>query len=221
MSEKSNPTPGEPLESQANGSQSTPAEGHKVGPGRPPADTRWKKGGPSPNPRGRPRKVQTSIPDLGKALERAISKKVRVSRGNRKVSLTRGEIAVEQFLNQAASGDRHAMGLLLDIAKKAGIDVLGNNRQQIEQAITARDQVILDRYVERRTGPAQVIPAERVLAPPQLLDDDLDETKKETTREKVKQEVKQSQPPQKLDQAGYGAGCPPPGGRSLTTGKWT
>jgi len=221
MSEKSDPTRGEPLESQADGSQSKPAEEYKVGPGSPPLDTRWKKGGQSPHPEGRPRKVQTSIPDLGKALERAISKKVRVSRGNRKVSLTRGEIAVEQFLNQAASGDRHAMGLLLDIAKKAGIDVLGNNRQQIEQAITARDQVILDRYVERRTGPAQVIPAERVLAPPQLLDDGLDETKKETTREKFKQEVKQTQPVQPLDQAGYGAGCPPPGGFSLTTRKPT
>ncbi|MGD0044047.1 MAG: hypothetical protein ABSE84_27190, partial [Isosphaeraceae bacterium] len=89
------------------------------------------------------------------------------------------------------------------------------------QAITARDQVILDRYVERRTGPAQVIPAERVLAPPQLLDDGLDETKKETTREKFKQEVKQTQPVQPLDQAGYGAGCPPPGGFSLTTRKPT
>lgn len=52
MSEKSNSAQGEPLESQSNGSASTPAEAYKVGAGRPPADKRWKKGGPSPNPRG-------------------------------------------------------------------------------------------------------------------------------------------------------------------------
>ena len=44
MSEKSNPTRGEPLESQSNRSESTPAEEYKVGPGRPPPDKRWKKG---------------------------------------------------------------------------------------------------------------------------------------------------------------------------------
>ncbi len=59
MSEKSDPTDGEPLDSQSNGSQNQSAEQYQVGPGRPPANTRWKKGGPSPNPRGWPRKDQS------------------------------------------------------------------------------------------------------------------------------------------------------------------
>ncbi|HEV8004167.1 MAG TPA: hypothetical protein VGP63_30160, partial [Planctomycetaceae bacterium] len=75
MSEKSNPTGGEPLESQPNASQGTPAEEYKVGPGRPPPDKRWKKGGPSPNPRGRPRKEQSMLPDVRKAFEQAVNKK--------------------------------------------------------------------------------------------------------------------------------------------------
>ena len=145
MSEKSNPTPGEPLESQANGSQSTPAEAHKVGPGRPPADTRWKKGGPSPNPRGRPRKVHSEYSrprqgfGAGHQQEGAgiagQSESFADARRNRRSSnfSTKPQVVIVMH-----------MGLLLDIAKKAGIDVLGNNRQQIEQAITARDQVILD-----------------------------------------------------------------------------
>ncbi len=61
MSEKSNPTRGGPLEAQSNGSQGTAAEEYKVGPGRPPPDKRWKKGGPSPNPRGRPRNEQSGF----------------------------------------------------------------------------------------------------------------------------------------------------------------
>ena len=75
MSEKSKPTDGEPLESQADGSQSTSTEGYKVGPGSPPPDKRWKKGGPSPNPGGRPRKDQSMLPDVRKAFEQVINKK--------------------------------------------------------------------------------------------------------------------------------------------------
>jgi Family of unknown function (DUF5681) len=82
MSEKSNPTRGEPLASQSNGSESNPTADYNVGPGRPPPDKRWKKGGPSPNPRGRPRKEQSMLPDARKAFEQALNKKVPVNRDN-------------------------------------------------------------------------------------------------------------------------------------------
>ena len=120
MSEKSNPTRTEPLESQSNGSESSPAEEYKVGPGRPPPDKRWKKGGPSPNPHGRPRKEQSMVPDVRKAFEQALNKKVLVSRGNKKVLMTRVEIGLEQLLNQFAKGDRHARRDLMEYRRQAG-----------------------------------------------------------------------------------------------------
>ena len=76
MSEKSNPTAWRGVESQANGSPSTPAEEHKVGPGRPPRTRSGRKAVRRQIPvvgRGRAARV---IPDLGKAFEQAISKKV-------------------------------------------------------------------------------------------------------------------------------------------------
>ena len=133
MSEKSNAT--QPLESQANGSLSTPAEGHNVGPGSPPLDKRWRKGGPSPNPRGRPRKEQSLLPDVRKAFERAINKKVAVPRGDKTVLMTRVEIGLEQLLNQFAKGERQARRDLIEYADKLGIDFLANHKQTLEQAL--------------------------------------------------------------------------------------
>jgi hypothetical protein len=172
MSEESNPRRGSPLESQSNGSQSAPAEEHKVGPGRPPPDKRWRKGGPSPNPRGRPRKEQSMVPDLRKVFEQAINKKVPVPRGDKKVHMTRVEIGFEQLLNQVAKGDRHARRDLLEYAAKLGIDLSGKHRQELEEALTPDYQAILEAFLARQNGGGDVAPAPRVLAPTELLDDD-------------------------------------------------
>src|SRR5271167_1182741 len=129
MSEKSDPTHGAPLESQANGSQSKPIEDYKVGRGRPPADKRWQKGGPSPNPGGRPRKEQSMLPDVRKAFEQAINKKVSVPRGDKMVLMTRVEIGLEQLLNQFAKGERYARRDLIEYADKLGIDFLAKYKQ--------------------------------------------------------------------------------------------
>ena len=231
MSEKSDPTRGEPLESQADGSPSKPAEAHKVGPGSPPPDKRWKKGGPSPNPRGRPRKEQSMLPDMRKAFEQAINMKVAVPRGDKMVLMTRIEIGLEQLLNQFAKGDRHARRGLMEFADRLDIDFLAKHKQTLEQALTPNYQAILETSLARRSG--NVAPAPRVLASSELLEDVAAEPEptppspprqsgaNETIKEKARQELRAMQPSQKLDQASYGAGRPPPGGRSVTTGKPT
>ena len=172
MSEEAHPARGEPLESQAIGSESTPAEEYRVGPGRPPPDQRWKKGGPSPNPRGRPRKQQSMLPDVRKAFEQAVNKKVLVPRGDKKVLMTRIEIGIEQLLNQFAKGDRHARRDLMEYADKLDIDFLAQHRETLEQALSPNYQAILDAYVARQSGAGNVAAAARVLAPPEFLDDD-------------------------------------------------
>jgi hypothetical protein len=172
MSEESNPAGGEPLESQSNGPASTPAEEYRVGPGCPPPDQRWKKGGPSPNPRGRPRKQQSMLPDVRKAFAQAVNKKVSVPRGDKTVLMTRVEIGIEQLLNQFAKGDRYARRDLMEYADKLGIDFLAQHRETLEQALTPNYQAILDAYLVRRSGAGNVAPAARVLAPRELLDDD-------------------------------------------------
>jgi hypothetical protein len=151
MSEKSNPTHCEPLDSQANGSQSN---------------------GPSPNPRGRPRKEPSMLPDVRQAFEQAINKKVSVPRGNKTVLMTRVEIGLEQLLNQFAKGDRYARRDLIEYADKLGIDFLAKHKQTLEQALAPDYQAILEASVARRSGAGNVAPAAPVLASPELLDDD-------------------------------------------------
>ncbi len=185
MSEKSSAPDRDLLQSQAHahqpdGADSTPDEADKVGPGHPPRAKRWQKGGPSPNPKGRPRKDQSLLPDVRKAFEQAINKKVSVPRGDRKVLMTRLEIGFEQLLNQFAKGDRYARRDIMELADKLGIDFLAQHKGALEAVLTPNHQAILDAYVARRTGADSVASAARVLAPPQLLDDD-DSTEAEPT----------------------------------------
>ena len=148
----------EPSERQA--AEGATAEPHQVGPGHPPRNTRWKKGGPSPNPRGRPRKDRTMLPDVKKVFEQALNKKISVVRGDRQVLMTRLEIGFEQLLNQFAKGDRYARRDLMGYADKLGVDLLAKAGQAIEQALMPDHQVILDRFVARQLGAAAVKPGD-------------------------------------------------------------
>jgi hypothetical protein len=49
---------------------------------------------------------------------------------------------------------------------------LAKHRQDIEKAVTPNHQAILDAFLKRQSGAVNVAPAPRVLAPPELLDDD-------------------------------------------------
>ena len=147
-------------------------EDYKVGPGRPPRNTQFKRGGPSPNPRGRPRKQETMHLDAKRAFEQAINKKIRVSQADKKVFMTRIEAGLEQLLNQFAKGDRYARKDLMAYADKLGIDFLAAHRQTLEEALTPNLEAILHAYVARQISTGNLAPAEPVLATPELLDDE-------------------------------------------------
>jgi hypothetical protein len=172
MSEQSDAAPKDPLESQTDASDSTLAEAYRVGPGCPPLNRQWKKGGPSPNPRGRPRKDQSMGPDVRKAFEQALNKKVSIARGDRKVLMTRVQIGLEQLLNQFAKGDRYARRDLMEYADKLGVDFLAGQGQALEAALTPNYQMILDAFLARRSGAADDAAPGRAVAPPELLDED-------------------------------------------------
>jgi hypothetical protein len=151
------------------------------------------KGGPSPNPRGRPRKEQSMLPDVRKAFELAINKRVAVPRGDKTVLMTRVEIGFEQLLNQFAKGERYARRDLMEYADKLGIDFLANHKQALEQALTPDYQAILDASLARRSG--NVAPAPRALASPELLDDDAAEPEPALSS-RPKEQI-EPEPPQK------------------------
>jgi Family of unknown function (DUF5681) len=153
----------------------------KVGPGNPPQETRWKKGDPSPNPKGRPRKKSALTPDVKKLFEAALSKQIRLTRDGRQIALAKLELGFEQLANQFAKGDRHARRDVFTYAAQLGVDFTGK-AQALKEALAPNYEDILDAYVGRRQaafgGESVVLQRERAFAPPDLLDDDVAEKKK-------------------------------------------
>jgi hypothetical protein len=83
---------------------------YAVGYGRPPRDTRFKKG-VSGNPAGRPKGKL----NLATVLAHALSALVVVSEGGRRQTKSKLEVSITQVVNKAAGGDLKATQLLLDL----------------------------------------------------------------------------------------------------------
>lgn len=149
----------------------------RVGPGRPPNEHKWKRGGPSPNPKGRPKKKPTMQPDLKKALEDALNETVTATQGDRKITLTKAQLGIQQLINQYAKGDRYARRDLMDFATRLGVDLSAGSREAIEEALGATHESIIEAALRRRLASQSSAPEaseqSRVMAPPELLDDDV------------------------------------------------
>lgn len=144
-----------------------------VGPGRPPKATRWKKGGPSPNPKGRPRK-DSVFADVKRLFEGALNEKVSLMRNGQPVTLAKLALGFEQLANQFAKGDRHARRDVFMFSELLGIDLTGK-AEALKEALTPTHQEILDAYLARQRPSDERHKDERVIAPVDLLDNDVDE----------------------------------------------
>ena len=83
---------------------------YKVGPGKPPLRTRFKKG-QSGNPRGRsPKNLATLLAD-------ALNEEVYVTIDGRRRKITKREAIVTQMVNKSASADLRATKMLIDMLK--------------------------------------------------------------------------------------------------------
>jgi hypothetical protein len=141
---------------------------YKVGPGNPPNEYKWKKGGPSPYPKGRPRKEASALPDAKKIFEEAVKKKFKMKKGDKEVFLTRLDMGIDQLLTQFAKGDRHARRDVMEMAEKLGVDLPGQ-KGRIEDALSVGHEAILESYLARRPPRARSFPV-KVVAPPELLE---------------------------------------------------
>src|SRR5882724_847391 len=147
---------------------------YKVGPGYPPKQYTWKKGGPSPYPKGRPKKIPSMKPDLKKALESALNDKVVVTNKDKKeVVLTKAVLGIQQLVTQFAKGDRYARRDLFQYAALLGVDLQA--KEVISEALGVTHQAIVDAAFLRRQQQtsAGAAPEDHVKAPPDLIDDDV------------------------------------------------
>ena len=83
---------------------------YPIGYGKPPAQTRFKKGR-SGNPTGRPK----GTPNFATALERALGEHVVVNEGGQRRTVTKLEATVTQLANKAAMGDLRATKQLVPV----------------------------------------------------------------------------------------------------------
>jgi hypothetical protein len=146
----------------------------KVGPGHPPSEYQWPPG-QSGNPKGRKPKPRSILSDFKPLFDRALNKKVPITNGERKGALTKFEIGMEQLANQFAKGDRYARRDVFALADKLGIDLLAGQKKALENNLASDNQAILDAYVDRQYD--KVVQREAEMAPPELLDDDVDENR--------------------------------------------
>ena len=99
---------------------------------------------------------------------------VSAMRNGRRVTLTKLELGFEQLANQFAKGDRHARRDVFMHSEQLGIDLTGK-AEALKETLTPNHQEILDAYLARQRPSNERPKDERVIAPVDLLDNDVDE----------------------------------------------
>lgn len=89
-----------------------PKKGYDVGYGKPPKSHRFRKGQPSPNPNGRPKKKSSVL----QALDELLGKDLIVSsKDGSKTSIPANEVIAKKIVNQAVSGSVETQKILIRI----------------------------------------------------------------------------------------------------------
>jgi hypothetical protein len=157
---------GEPSPTEQGG---PPEPEYRVGPGRPPRETRFKPG-QSGNPKGAKKKPRSLSLDVKALLEGALNAKIRVKEGEKERITTRLNIGFEQLAIQFAKGDRHARREVFQLAERFGIDLTKNlsfGSDPSDQAdVCSYDQGILKDYVRRQLADHEQLDDSRALPPP-------------------------------------------------------
>jgi hypothetical protein len=116
---------------------------YEVGYGKPPRHSRFKKGQPTANPRGRPRK------DMAALLFEGLNKKVIVTENGRRRRITLREAITRQLINQSASADLRATKMLLDMIKDAEKQAAAAPPPEPSQWFTKADEEVVETLIER------------------------------------------------------------------------
>lgn len=121
----------------------------KVGYGRPPKHTRFRKG-VSGNPKGRPK----GVPNMRDAIRRAAAMKVQVKIGDRTRTMSTVEAVAQRLIQKALNGDVKAAETLI---KHGDLAVPTDAARVVHGAVTDEDLGIVRGYLERagqQPGPA-------------------------------------------------------------------
>ncbi|HEX4184357.1 MAG TPA: DUF5681 domain-containing protein [Stellaceae bacterium] len=116
---------------------------YEVGYGKPPRNTRFKKGEASANPRGRPRK------NLAASLVEGLNKKVVVTENGRRRKIAVRDAITAQLINKSATADLRAIKMLLDLMKDAEKQTGAVPAPEPARHFTAADEEVVEQLIER------------------------------------------------------------------------
>lgn len=126
-----------------------PDKTYDVGYGKPPRHTRFKPGGPSPNPSGRPRRTPTFLEEFARELD----VKVQVQDGGRRRRYTKRQLITKQVVNGAVKGDKaclrfvQALQAVLDARSTESVETMSPKER------AAVDRAIFDALAATLTSP--------------------------------------------------------------------
>jgi hypothetical protein len=126
------------------GSAHRAGQDSKVGYGRPPRHTRFKKG-QSGNPRGRPQ----GRANAKTIVSRAINEKVTIREGDKARDMTKLEGMLQAHLVKAIKGDARSANLVIALVARLGL--LTDAEPETSTAFSDEDHAILEEYVRRHT----------------------------------------------------------------------
>ena len=89
--------------------------GYKIGYGRPPESTQFKKG-TSGNKKGRPKGTK----NIATLFHEAMYQRVTITENGERRTVTKAEAAIKQLINKAATGDPKALQAMINIARELG-----------------------------------------------------------------------------------------------------
>jgi hypothetical protein len=115
---------------------------YKVGPGRLPLHTRFKRG-QSGNPRGRSPK---SLPAL---LADAVNKRIFVTIDGKRRKITKREAIVTQMVNKSTTADLRATKMLIDMMKHAKQKAGAASPLPEPRWFSEADKEVMEEFVER------------------------------------------------------------------------
>ena len=125
-----------------NGKKDADTTDYEVGYGKPPKHTRWKKGQPSPNPKGRPKGTRNLKTDLLDEL----GEKIILREGGRSLTTSKQRTMVKVLAEKALKGDIRAINVLVNL-------LLRFQEQDPElpetEDLTAADAAILEAFLRR------------------------------------------------------------------------
>jgi hypothetical protein len=115
---------------------------NRVGYGKPPRQTRFKKGR-SGNPKGRPK----GSPNLSKVLKKALNETVVVHQDGQRKRITKLQAAATQLANKAASGDARAIEQTL---KRVGdMDDEHEAQPDLNEGFDENDEKVIELVIQR------------------------------------------------------------------------